>query len=78
MVEDNIILILLLFMAGHSLISRVRKFHTMNSCKGVDVKLHAVLTSSQNVFEYVKGKGKVDPVLLTEHYAMNVYWGMEV
>jgi hypothetical protein len=26
----------------------------------------------------VKGKGKVVPVLLTEHHAMNAYWGAEV
>jgi hypothetical protein len=25
-----------------------------------------------------KGKGKVVPVLLTEHHAMKAYWGVEV
>jgi hypothetical protein len=25
-----------------------------------------------------KGKGKVIPVLLTEHHAMKVYWGVKV
>jgi hypothetical protein len=36
-----------------------------------------------NVTNYTKnihkGKGKVDPVLfLTEHHAMNMYWGVKV
>jgi hypothetical protein len=26
----------------------------------------------------IKGKGKVVPVLLTEHHAMKAYWGEEI
>jgi hypothetical protein len=35
------------------------------------------ITEHQLINNY-KGKGKADPMLLTEHHAMKVYWGVEV
>jgi hypothetical protein len=46
------------------------------------IKSVSIEVSSENFHSTkqvkVKGKGKVVSVLLTEHYAMIAYWGLEV
>jgi hypothetical protein len=43
----------------------------------VQLRMCFVAKNYKNCFEGVWGKGKVVPVILTEHHAMKAYWGSE-
>jgi hypothetical protein len=43
-----------------------------------EFSLETGITLREDLVPGSKGKGKVVPVLLTEHHAMKAYWGVEV